>query len=115
MARKPNSAFRFKSRYVQGGTTERYPNRLAWWNRRVLEYADDDVYIEVLPEEAGLPHKISYRVYNDKTGELAWLIMQYNNIVDELEELKTGVVLRLPSPARVMQAIMSQSTGGVMF
>jgi len=105
-----NSTDSRDSRYVQGGTTDRYSNRLGWWERRELPKSYDDLSFTISPELAGRPDQIAYRFY--KKDKLAWLVLQYNNIVDIEEELAAGKTIILPSPQRVLMGILTQSTGG---
>lgn len=99
------------SRYVQGGQTTKFRDRTGWWERRLFEERVDDFQIVVSSSEEGRPDKIAYNIY--QKANLAWLVMQYNNIVDPIEELTTGTRLTLPSYSRVMLGILSRSTGGV--
>ena len=101
------------SRYVQGGLTTRYPNRLGWWERRILDKDDMDICFTISLNEERRPDIVAYKVYND--AKLAWLVLQYNDIVDINEEFVIGKELRLPSPKRVMLDIMTQSTGGQLY
>lgn len=99
-----------KSRYTQGGESDKYPTRVGWWERKELPSNDTDVFVTILPTEAGRPDRIAYRVYG-KAG-LQWLVLQYNAIVDTETELTVGTTLRLPNPRRVELDILSQPTGG---
>lgn len=110
MARGSNSVFQKNSRYVQGGLTDRFSNRLGWWERVIYQEQTDDVLTTVLPGEAARPMKIAYRVYN-RDG-LGWLVLQYNNIVDINEEIVVGAKLKLPSPGRVFLSMLGRPVGG---
>ena len=108
---RTNNAVELKeSRYVQGGTTDRYRNRLGWWERKLFSYEDTDITITLLPSEAGRPDLVAARIYGKAT--LAWLVLQYNNIVDIETEFTTGTEIRLPSQRRVTLDVMTQPTGG---
>jgi len=98
------------SRYVQGGTTEIYNNRTGWWERRVFERQDDDIRYTVGVAEVGRPDTISYLVYGKAT--YAWLVLEYNNIVDIETELVVGTELFLPSQQRLILDIITKPTGG---
>jgi len=93
------------SRYVQGGTTEVFKNRLGIWDRFVLPYQDDDITIIVRNEHVDRPYLIAYEVYG--TPDLMWLVFQYNNILDPTVEIISGMELRLPSPSRVALNIIT--------
>lgn len=98
------------SRYVQGGTTDRYSNRLGWWERKLFTESDTDITVTIYPNEEHRPDLLAERVYGKST--LMWLVLQYNSIVDIQTEFTTGTQLRLPSQRRVSLDIMSQATGG---
>lgn len=111
MARTNNSADNGLSRYVQGGDVERYPNRLGWWERRVIERAEDDIPITLSNSFDKRPDLLAFTLYGKPN--YGWLILQYNNIVDINEEFVTGKEILVPSPARVSLAIMTNQPGGV--
>lgn len=110
MARVSDSTQNKKSRYVQGGRTDLYNNRLGWWERNVFEKRTDDIQTVVRPGEEGRPWKIAYRIYNQ--DGLGWLVLQYNNIVDINEEITIGAEISLPQPSRVSLSIMVNPIGG---
>lgn len=109
-SRTNNSTELRESRYVQGGTTNRHPNRLGWWERKIFEQQDTDITVTILPNEVGRPDLMATRIYGK--ANLAWLVLQYNNIVDIETEFTVGKELRLPSVRRVTLDIMTQPTGG---
>jgi len=109
-SRTNNSVNNHKSRYTQGGLTDRYPNRLGWWERRDIPEDDTDITITVTPAEDRRPDLIAYNMYGQSV--LAWVVLQFNNIVDIQTELKTGTEIRLPTQRRLMLDILNQSTGG---
>ena len=98
------------SRYVQGGTSEIYNNRTGWWERRKFERRDDDLVFVVGTSEAGRPDLISQAVYGKAI--YAWLVLQYNNIVDVETELVVGKTLFLPTQQRLILDIITKPTGG---
>lgn len=98
------------SRYVQGGETDRYSNRLGWWERREMPKRDDDQRIVIFSGEAGRPDLISFRAYG--TARYAWLVLQYNTIVDPVTELTTGAEILLPDESRLLLDIITKTTGG---
>jgi len=98
------------SRYVQGGQTDVYPDRVGWWERRPLPKADSDFTIEIQPGEDRRPDLVAARVYG--RTNLEWLVLQYNAIVDVETEFTTGTEIRLPTPRRVTLDLLSQRTGG---
>ncbi len=110
MAFTTNSINNPNSRYVQGGTTDVYPNRLGWWDRTAIASATDDTTI-LLPAKYNLrPDLLAYDVYGKSV--LQWVILQFNAIVDINTEFVTGATIVVPSSARVYSSILTQQTGG---
>lgn len=108
---RTNNATELKeSRYVQGGTTDRYRARLGWWERKLLPQNDTDIKLTLQPSEDRRPDLVAARIYGKAT--LAWIVLQYNTIVDVETEFTTGTEIRLPSVRRVTLDIMTQPTGG---
>lgn len=99
------------SRYVQGGVTEIYSNRTGWWERRIFERHDDDIRFIVETREAKRPDVIAQTVYGKAI--YAWLVLEYNNIIDVETELLPGAEIFLPSRARLILDIITAPTGGV--
>ncbi len=97
-------------RYVQGGLTDIYSNKLGWWERRLLPYRDDDFSFVVLENETARPDLISYRLYGKSS--YAWLVLQYNNIVDPETELLPGTSIRMPTQSRLTLDIITKAEGG---
>lgn len=106
-----NSVLNRDSRYVQGGTTNVYSNRLGWWERTTFTYDVSDLYVLITKDYAHRPDRVAYDFYG-KTS-LMWLVLQYNNIVDPATEFVEGKQIRLPAPSRVTREITTQRTGGV--
>lgn len=109
---RPSSVNKRRSRYTQGGSTTRFPRRLGWWERRNIRQRDDDIFHTVTNSEAMRPDLIAFNQYGDPT--LAWLVLQYNHIVDHIVELTEGTEIRLPPRQRVLLNILTGSTGGVL-
>lgn len=107
---RPNSVDNKSGRYTQGGDTIVLEDRLGWWERTDIEERQDDDEFLVTSKYVGRPDLIAY----DKWGKanLAWLVLQYNNIVDLTEELVEGTLLVLPSHRRVVTGILVRPTGG---
>jgi len=98
------------SRYVQGGTTEVYKNRLGWMEKRVLPRQDDDIRLVIQQNEGKRPDLISNRIYGKAI--YSWLVLQYNNIVDVETEMLPGRELFLPTQQRLILDIITKPTGG---
>jgi hypothetical protein len=94
-----------RGRYLVGGDTDVFANRLGWYERdlSILERQLDDVTYLITKDREFKPSLVSYDVY--KTTELEWLVLMYNNIVDINEEFVTGKYLQLPSYSRALYQI----------
>lgn len=98
------------SRYVQGGLTDKYNNRLGWWERYNFPKSDSDVRYIIPQSRDRRPDLVAKDVYNQV--RLTWLVLQYNNIVDIETEFRAGAELLLPSQQRVFAQITAQPVGG---
>jgi hypothetical protein len=108
--RTNNSVNNPKSRYTQGGLTDRYPRRLGWWERRSIPKDDTDITITIKSSEDRRPDLIAYNMYGQ--ASLMWVVLQFNNVVDIETELRAGMEIRLPTQRRLMLDVMNRSTGG---
>lgn len=109
--RRTSSVNKRNTRYVQGGTTSTYPLRLGWWDRLVMASDDDDLFVTISNRQDRRPDVIASDTYGKP--ELAWLVMQFNNIVDVELELRAGTEIRLPTPDRVFFDMLNRPIGGV--
>lgn len=105
-----NSTNSTRSRYTQGGTTDRYPTRLGWWDRRILPKSDTDIFVTIDARYEFRPWMVAYDYYGSES--LEWLVLQYNDILDTMEDFVQGVELRLPTNQRLNLEILSKQTGG---
>lgn len=110
MSRSKNSVGAPSSRYSRGGTTDVHRTRLGWWERRVIREDDTDLIITIQADEDRRPDLIAYNVY--KRANLAWVVLQFNNIVDIETELTVGKTIRLPTLRRLTLDILSKSARG---
>ena len=108
--RTTDSSENTTGRYTQGGVVDKFKNRLGWWERVPLEKRTDDLRFPITKEYEGRPDLVAHRVY--KKATLAWLVLQYNNIVDINTEFVTGKNLVLPTQLRVQTSILTKSAGG---
>lgn len=88
-----------KTRYSIGGTTEMNSVGVGFWSRSTLPQRDDDSFVVLTEHTAKHLNIVSQQFFGRDT--LAWLIMQYNNIIDPVEELYPGRVLAIPNPSRI--------------
>jgi len=94
-------------RYTQGAVTvDSFPNRIGWWERRVFPSDTSDVPITISSVYAGRPDLMAFDAYGKAT--LAWVILQYNNIVDINLEFVTGATIKLPLPQRINTDFLTQ-------
>ena len=91
------------SRYTQGGETERFEERLGWWER--------DLFIQIAPQYDKRPDKMATDLFGRPT--LMWIILQFNSIVDINEEFRAGKTIRVPEPSRAQLTFLNKATGGV--
>lgn len=100
-----------RSRQVQGGTTTTYPLRLGWWERIAMLPDDDDLFVTVSNRQDRRPDIIAADYYGE--ASLAWIVLQFNNIVDLNLELTAGTDIRLPTQDRLFFDMLNRPTGGV--
>lgn len=98
------------SRYVQGGVTDRFANRLGWWERTPIVKASDDQTIPLESRYNKRPDLLAYDLYGKAV--LAWLILEFNLIVDVNTQFVTGSLISFPTSARVYSSILTNQTGG---
>ena len=109
-SRATNSSQVPTGRYTQGGLVDRFRTRLGWWERFPLERQTDDVRFTITKQFEGRPDLVAFRFFKQAT--LAWLVLQYNNIVDINTEFVAGKKIVLPTPRRVQASLLSNTTGG---
>lgn len=89
-----------RTRYTQGGTTERFTNRLGWWERKIMPKMDTDIEFLVSGKYVGRPSLIAKDVYG--SDFYSWIVLQYNTILDIDTELTEGTIITLPAPDRII-------------
>jgi hypothetical protein len=102
-----------EARYVQGGETDVFENRLGWWERdlETFSFQASDLFVTIAPQYDKRPDRMAFDMYG-RSG-LQWLILQYNSIVDINEEFRSGKEIRLPDPSRATFSFLNKKTGGV--
>jgi hypothetical protein len=95
-----SSADNPSSRYVIGGNVDVFPNRLGWWERKIFYASSDDLILILTPKYHQRPEILAYDVYGKAT--YAWLVLQFNNILDVTTEFVVGKEIHLPTPRRVL-------------
>jgi hypothetical protein len=99
------------SRYVQGGTTDVFSDRLGWWDGFQLTSASDDITLILDSKYNRRPDLLAYDMYGKST--LMWVVLQYNLIVDINTEFVTGATVVLPSSTRLFGTLLTQQAGGI--
>ena len=110
MAGEKSSIERKRSRYTQGGRTDVYPTRLGWWERETIDSSVDDITLKIIAPHNRRPDLVANDYYGDPT--LAWIILQYNNILDINTEFVAGKTITIPSPTRVQLDLLNSPIGG---
>lgn len=105
-----NAVLNPRSRYTQGGDTDRFRKRLGFWDRYSFPLANDDVNVVVTSRTQFRPDLVAFDLYQQ--AKLQWFVLQYNSIVDINEEFIVGKRLVLPTPQRLLSSLLSRSTGG---
>ena len=101
------STDRRNSRYVQGGSTDQFPDRLGFWVRRAFPQDNTDEFFTLTPRYDRRPWLLAFDKYHEV--ELMWFILQYNTILDINTEFVTGKVILLPTATRVRIDLLSRS------
>lgn len=97
---RPSSKNQPASRYTKGGTVEDLGNRLGFWNRKTIIADQSDTIITLTPKYHLRPDLLAYDAYGKSS--YAWVILQYNNIVDPVMEFVVGASITLPSAQRIL-------------
>lgn len=97
------------SRYVQGGNTDVFKERLGWWEKRTDIETDQfkDTIFVITKNYEHKPYLVA-KIFLGRE-DLEWLVLQYNNIVDVIEEFVVGREIRIPSKGRVDFNILTKS------
>lgn len=105
-----NSVLNPSSRYTQGGDTDRFNNRLGFWDRYEMPRSNDDISVLIEARTQFRPDLVAFDLY--EKANLQWFVLQYNHIVDINEEFTVGTRLLLPTPSRLLSSMLTRSTGG---
>jgi hypothetical protein len=98
------------SRYLQGGTTDVFKERLGWWEKRTDILVDqiDDIEFTITKRYEHRPYLVA-KIFLGRE-DLEWLVLQYNEIVDVMEEFVAGRTIRIPSKNRTEFSIIIKPT-----
>ncbi len=104
-----NSVKNRLSRYVHGGQTEASSWALEWWERNSFQAAADDTqYVVEKAFEGRLDQIAAIQLGEPRYW---WFIAMLNNILDPYNEIREGVILRIPTLERVRSS-MTGALGG---
>lgn len=98
--RRSSSANQPAGRYTKGGTVEQFDNRLGFWERKNFTDSPTDTLITLTPKYDQRPDLLAFDAYGKSS--YAWVILQYNNILDPVGEFVVGAKIRLPSAQRIL-------------
>lgn len=102
-----SSLYKRDCRLVQGGVVEQSYDKLKWWEREIYTTNHpDDVEFKITTEYQNRPDLISFLFYG--VAKYDWLILQYNNIIDIVDELSVGKTIIIPSMTRVTEELTSK-------
>jgi hypothetical protein len=98
------------SRMLQGGTTEVYKDRLGWYEKRTDVPKDqyDDIVFTITKKYEYKPWLVA-QIFLDR-ADLEWLVLEYNDIVDIMQEFVVGRVINIPSRSRTNFSIITKPT-----
>ena len=105
-----NSLRKRTSRLLQGGETEVFENRLGWYEKRndIEKDRYDDITFTITKRFEYKPWLLS-QIYYDRE-DLDCVILEYNNIVDIMEEFVVGRTIKIPPKNRVNYSLITKST-----
>ena len=95
---------------LQGGETEVFKDRLGWYEKRtdIEKNRYDDTIFTLTKKYEHKPWLVS-KMFLDRE-DLDWLVLEYNEIVDIMEEFVVGREIRIPSKNRTDFSILTKST-----
>jgi hypothetical protein len=102
-----SSVLKNDNRYVSGGYAEIETLKVKWWERKIFPKEDfSDRRFVITKDFEFRPDLISNEFFG--RPDLGWLILQYNNIVDIMEELAVGKEIIVPDRARTLRTLLTK-------
>lgn len=102
----------YVNRVTTGNETQRAvrtttKNAITWGIMTPVDFPkrNDDVYYIVEKPEEGRADRLAAKFYGNSAWRLYWAIMWANQIYDPMQEIKTGVTLRIPSYQHVISKL----------
>ena len=107
MAQQPTKSTNVTNgRYSAGGQTDVAGNALVWWERKVFPRLPLDVEFPITKRYAYRPDLVAIDLYGKAT--LMWVVLQYNTILDVMEDFKEGTVIVLPTRSRLFSELLKK-------
>lgn len=103
---KPKSNKQTRGRFVHGGKSDDFGDRLGWWERNVFTTSPTDVPLELGMKYNMRPDLLAYDLYGKSS--LGWFVLQYNYILD-ITEFVPGLQLILPTKSRLFREILTRN------
>jgi hypothetical protein len=94
-------------RYQKGGTSEVVNGGIRWWERRIYKKSPTDIKYTIPRRYQHRPDLLAYDLYGK--ASMQWFILQYNTIIDIMDEFVEGAEIYLPTTARLYGEILSSS------
>lgn len=93
------------TRYVAGGQTDVFVNRLGWWERKPFAKDSSDTMFVITSRYSKRPDLLAADVYGKDI--YMWVILQYNTILDINTDFVEGKTISLPQASRVLFGFLS--------
>eukprot|EP00920_Eleutheroschizon_duboscqi_P044210 GHVT01105460.1.p1 GENE.GHVT01105460.1~~GHVT01105460.1.p1 ORF type:complete len:130 (-),score=1.13 GHVT01105460.1:324-713(-) len=101
-----SSVLKFDTRYTCGGYSEISPLKIKWWERKIFKKEEfSDRKFVITSAYKYRPDLISQLFFG--RPDLGWIILQYNDIVDIIEELDVNKTITIPSSFRTMTTLLT--------
>lgn len=98
-------------RYVLGGQTEVSAGFVEWWERNAAAKDPSDIGYYLEAKYVGRPDLLAFAWFGDVGFE--WVIPQFNNILDPMEELIEGKFLLIPTKDKLDAMRSNIKVGGI--
>ena len=103
-----SSVLKNDTRYNSGGFSEISPLKVQWWERKLFEKEEfSDRKFTITAQYKFRPDLLSQLFF--RRPDLGWVILQYNNIVDLMEELDVGKEIVVPATSRVLGTLLDEN------
>lgn len=93
-------------RYTAGGVTESTTTTVGWWERKIFSRSPLDVHFPITKRYAYRPDLVALDMYGKSS--LMWVVLQYNSILDVMEDFTEGTTIILPSKSRLFSELLKK-------